>query len=107
MLTIKKTGEGYYLASLTGHKEKLGRNECHMMKKEIMTILKPHREITININGIKSIDKGGFNILHELKNVADRNKCKLRFINVEPSLTSKISGLTDKKIQPQKEVEID
>ncbi len=107
MLTIKKTGEGYFLASLTGHNEELGRNECHMIKKEIMPIIKSHREISINLKGIKSIDNGGFNILHELKGVSDKNGCKLRFINVEPVLTTKIAGLTDKKAQLQKEFEID
>lgn len=107
MLAIKKTGEGYYLVSLTGHKVELGRNECHMLKKEIMAILKPHREITINIKGIKSIDNGGFNILHELKNVAERFKCKIRYINVEPEIATKVSGLTEKKVKPQKELEYD
>jgi len=106
MLSIKKTGEGYYLASLTGHNVDLGKSECQLIKKEIMAVLKPHREITINIKGVKNIENGGLTILHELKIVADASKCKLRFIHAEPQLAAKISRFTERKIQPQKEPEI-
>lgn len=105
MFIIKKTGEGYYLVSLAASRTELRRNECHFLRKEIMTILKPHREISINIKGVKVIDKGGFTILQELKNVADRYHCKIRFINVEPGLSAQISSLLTKAIQPQEEPE--
>jgi hypothetical protein len=107
MLTIQRTGEGYYLVSLTGHKDKLGRIECYLMKKEIMTILKPHREISINMKGIKSIYNGGYIILHELKNQAENSKCKLRFINAEPSVYVKITGLNELKKPEHNTLEID
>lgn len=105
MFIIKKTGEGYYLVSLAAPRTELRRNECHFLRKEIMTILKPHREISINIKGVKAIDKGGYLILQELRNVADRYHCKIRFINVEQGLSAKISSLTTKTIQPQEEPE--
>jgi len=105
MFTIKKTGEGYYLVSLASPKTELRRNECHFLRKEIMTILKPHREISVNLKGVKAIDKGGYMILQELKHIADRYKCNIRFINVDPLLTAKISSLTAKKSQPQEELE--
>jgi ABC-type transporter Mla MlaB component len=103
MLSIKKTGEGYYLVSLTGHNDNLGKSECLLIKKEIMAVLKPHREITINIKGVKNIENGGLNILHELKNVADGSKCKLRFINAELSVINKIAAFTEKKVENQKQ----
>jgi hypothetical protein len=103
MFTIKKTGEGYYLVSLAAPIKEMRRNECHLLRKEIMPILKPHREISVNIHGVKTIYKGGFTILEELKSVADRYRCNIRFINVDPGLASKIASLTAKKVQPQEE----
>jgi ABC-type transporter Mla MlaB component len=99
MLTIKKTGEGYYLASLAGHNEALGRIECNLIKKEIRTVMKPHREVTINVKGIKSIDKRGFQILLELQHIADANRCKVRYINADPAVAQKLRDLTEKKRQ--------
>jgi ABC-type transporter Mla MlaB component len=107
MLAIKKTGEGYYLATLTGEKEELGRNECHLMKKELMTLLKAHHEITVNVKGIKSIASGGFHILHELKNIADARRCKIRFINAEPSVETILAELTQKKTRQHNILEFD
>ncbi|MFH0758159.1 MAG: STAS domain-containing protein [Bacteroidota bacterium] len=107
MLTIRKTGEGYYLASLTGEKEELGRNDCHLMKKDLMAVLKPHREITISMKGVKSITAGGIHILEELKHAADARKCKIRFINAEPSVAPVLAELTQKKAQQHNTLEID
>lgn len=101
MLSIKKTGEGYFLASLTGHKELLGKSECLLIKKELLAVIKPHREITISIKGVKNIENGGLNILHELKSFSDINKCKLRFINIEASVANKIAAFTEKKVIKQ------
>ena len=105
MFTIRKTGEGYYLVTLTGSKENLGHNECHMLKKEISPILKPHKEITINIEGVKTIDERGFHILNELMNVAKKSRCHIQFINVDANLLAKISDLTHKVNFTYKEAE--
>ena len=70
-----------------------------------MTILKPHREITVNIKGVTAIEKEGLKILKELLSTADRSNCKIRFINVEKELSTIISGLTEKKTQAQKQPE--
>jgi len=107
MLTIKKTGEGYYLASLTGHNDVLGRIECNLIKKEIRPIVKPHREVTINIKGIKSIDNRGFTILQELQHIADAGRCKLRYINAEPAVAQKLRELAEKKINQHNALEVD
>ena len=107
MLTIKKTGEGYYLASLTGSYDALGSKECHLIRKEIRTVIKPHREISINIKGIKSIDSRGFNILLELTDLADASRCKIRFLNAEPAVSAKIAQLTEKRSQLKGELEFD
>jgi anti-anti-sigma regulatory factor len=106
MIAIKKTGEGYYLVSLPGHEEKLGKKECLAIKNEMQTIVKPHREITFNIKAVVAIDKAGLTILEELKAIADHSNCKLRFINVEPQVAKKIAILAAKKIQSQKEPEV-
>lgn len=107
MLSIKETGVGYYLASLKVNIEDLGRIECNLIKKEIGAILRPHREITINIKGIKSIDSRGFSILGEMKHLADASRCKVRFINAEPTIASKLSALTQKSSQQHDKLEID
>lgn len=93
MITIKKTGEGYYLVTLPPNIKELGRTECHLIKKEIVMIIRPHREITLNIKGVQKIESIGYKILLELKKLADQKNCKLRFNNVDPSLTKKIIGL--------------
>ncbi len=105
MIAINKTGEGYYLVSLPGHEEKLGKKECLIIKSEMLAIVKPHREITFNVKGVKAFDKAGLTILEDLKSIAEHSKCKLRFINVEPQVAKKISGLAAKKTQSQKETE--
>ena len=107
MLLIKKTGEGYYLASLTGKIKELGISECHIIKREILVVIKSHREVTLDINGIKNIDKGGLKILSELMSHAENKKCKLRFINVDSSLNKKISELTGKKVMQRNEIDLD
>ena len=63
MFTIKKTGDNYYLASLKTNQDSLGRTECNHLKHEIQQLIKPHREITINLKGVKSINREGFRIL--------------------------------------------
>jgi len=106
MITIKKTGEGYYLGSLAGHRELLGRHECHLIKQELAPIIKPHREITLDIKGVKQIDRGGFEILQEMKLLADHKNCKLRFINPDKLIAEKISELNRKKVMPLEESEL-
>ena len=99
MFSIKKTGEGYYLATLTNNQEVLSRIECNHLKRELSQIVKPHREISINIKGVKSINKEGYRILEELKWLADQRNCKIRYINVDPLISASISKLTEKKVQ--------
>ena len=105
MFTIKKTGEGSYLVSLNGQKKDLGHIECHTLKKEVTPILKPHKEITVNIEGVKTIDDRGFHILNELMNVARKSRCNIQFFNIDPDLLTKISSLTQKVNFTHKEVE--
>jgi len=105
MLTIRKTGEGYYLATIEGKFQELDRNSCHFIKKELQEIMKPHREISLNVKGIVKIDNGGFKILQELKNLMDHKKCKLRFINVEASMSKKFAELSGKMQKEHSEIE--
>lgn len=100
MVSIKKTGEGYYLASLNGKLEVLDRNAAYLIRKEIITLMKPHREISLDLKGVSKIESGGFKILQELKSLMENRKCKLRFINVEATLLGKISDLNKIKKQP-------
>ncbi len=95
MIKIKKTGEAYYLVSLTEKINDLSKNICDSIKKEIEVVIKPHREITIDLKGVKTIDNRGVNIFQELKTNATAIKCKLKFINIDSSIAQKIS-----KIQP-------
>lgn len=103
MIKIKKTGEGYYLVTLAEQITDLGKIVCSSIKKEIEVVIKPHREITIDLKGVKTIDSRGVNILHELKTHASEIKCKLKFINIDTLIASKISkiqhGLNEKVSQ--------
>ncbi|MBN1597331.1 MAG: hypothetical protein JW894_03490 [Bacteroidales bacterium] len=107
MLIIKKNGESSYLATLTGRKEELGRNDCHIIRREITTMLRPHREIILDIKRIKTIDNGGFNILEDLMNLVNIKNCVLRFINVESSISSRIKKLSEKKAWKYDEMDVD
>ncbi|MBN1182418.1 MAG: STAS domain-containing protein [Bacteroidales bacterium] len=99
MLIIKKTGEGYYLASLANGYVKLGRTECHKLKRDLSEIVKPHREISVDLKGIKEIDPGGMKILYELRNNAGNKKCTIRFINIDSGISVDINGPKKKRIQ--------
>ena len=105
MFSIKKTGEGYYLASLRTSQEILGRAECNHLKHELLQVLKPHREISIDLKGVKSIHREGFRILEEIVRKADHKRCRIRFINVYPMIKSSISKLTEKEIEYHDEYE--
>jgi ABC-type transporter Mla MlaB component len=100
MVTIKKTGEGYYLASLDGKLEVIDRNAGYLIRKELIKLMKPHREISLDLKGVSRIETGGFKILQDLKSLMDTRKCRLRFINVEASLVSKGTDLNKIKKQP-------
>lgn len=105
MFSINKTGEGYYLASLRIHQKALGKIECNHLKQELFQVIKPHREISINMNGVKSIHKEGLRILKEIKQSADLKNCRIRFINVDPLIAVSILKLTEKKVQYHDEIE--
>lgn len=106
MITIKKTGEGYYLAAPAGKRESLGRHECHQIKQELSPIIKPHREITFDLKGVRQIDRGGYEILQDMKLLADHKNCRLKFINPESSIADRISELNRKKVLPLEEMEL-
>lgn len=104
MITIKKTGEGYYLAFLSKMKEELDQSDCTLIMKELSVVVMPHRQITFNAKGIKSIKSGGVKIFHKLIELADTKKCKIRFINVEPDLSGIFSSITKKSNDDLKKV---
>ena len=98
MATIVKMGQSNYLVTLTDKKEELGRIECYQLKHEIAKIIRPGREISLDITGVKIIKISGYKILRELKHLADSRRCKFQFINVEEGVTNKIAGITGKKL---------
>ena len=104
MLTIKKTGEHQYLATLENEIEILDRNTLYLVKKRLSSYLKPHREITLDFGGLKSITNGGYKVLQELLNKAYTKRCKLDFINVEFPLPNKILKMSDKTFKLQKKL---
>jgi anti-anti-sigma regulatory factor len=105
MFSIKKTGEGYYLASLRTSLEVLGREECNHLKHELLQELKPHREISIDMKGVKNIQREGFRIIKEMVRQADQKRCRIRFININPMITASISKLSQKKVEYHDEFE--
>lgn len=105
MVSIKKTGEGYYLASLETQTEELGRNSCYLIKKELSSIVRPHRDITIDVKGVKSINSGGYKLLQELMDMSKTKRCKIKFINVESGISNQISRLMGKFAEKEVEFE--
>jgi hypothetical protein len=98
MVSISKTGEGYYLVTLGTSHSVLKRVECTQLKHRLSDILKPHCEISIDIKGKKSIEKEGYRILEDMKQRADMKKCKIRFINVDPQISPAIKKLNERKV---------
>ena len=105
MVRINKTGEGYYLATPIISDEILSRAVCNQLKREVSQIIKAHREISIDIRGIKSINREGFKILQELQYHATQKRCKLKYINVDPVVYPNIAKLTEKKVYLENELE--
>ena len=105
MLNIKKTGEGGYLITQANRTEKLDRNNSYLIKKERSSIVKPHREIIVDIKGVKSINSRGYKIIQELLNMGHAQKCKIKFINAESSVSNKLSTQTGKISTLQEEFE--
>jgi anti-anti-sigma regulatory factor len=105
MFSISKTGEGYYIATLRTNNTVLKRVECTQLKHALSDVVRPHREISIDIKGIKAIEKEGFRILEELKKRADTKNCRIRFINVDPQVSPAVKKLSEKKVQLQDEIE--
>ena len=104
MVTIQKTGASYYLVSVNHNMEELSRTECSHLQHELSQVMKPHREISINIKGKKSINPEGFRILQELGRMAEKRNCKIRYINVDPIISGKITKLSERKIQYHDEI---
>ena len=107
MLSIKKTGEGYYLAAIASGIQELDRNSCYTIKKELSEIVKPHREISFDIKGVKSINSNGLKILQEFMDIVATKKCKVRFINVDPAISGSISILSGKTAKTTKSIEME
>jgi ABC-type transporter Mla MlaB component len=99
MVTIQKTGASYYLVSVNHNMEELSRTECTHLKHELSQVMKPHREISVNLKGKKSIDPEGFRILQELGHLAEKRNCRIRYINVDHLISAKILTLSEKNIQ--------
>lgn len=105
MLNINKTGEGYYLATLGSSHSVLKRVDCTRLKHALSDVIKAHREISVDIKGIRSIEQEGYRILEEMVRNADKKKCRIRFINVDPQVSPAIKRLHEKKVQLQDEFE--
>jgi hypothetical protein len=105
MNSITKTGEGYYLATLGVSHSVLKKGDCAHLKYALSGIIKAHREISIDIKGIRSIELEAYRLLEEMKRNADHVKCRIRFINVDPMVSPAIRKLQEKKILFQDEFE--
>lgn len=106
MFKVRKTAEGYYLATMSTSNTVLKRVDCTLLKHALSDVLKPHREISIDIRGVRSIEIEGFRILEDLKRRADMKNCRLRFINVDAHVSPAIKKLMERKAQLQDELEL-
>jgi hypothetical protein len=101
MVQIRKTGEGYYLAIPTSKDGTLSRNDCNQLKRELSLIIRSHREISIDVRGIKAINREGLKILQEMHELSAQKKCRLRYIHVDVLIQPHITRLTEKKVTHQ------
>lgn len=99
MLSFKKTAEASYIAVFQSKHEVLSRNDCYLVKKEVLKLLKSHLEVTIDLHGVKNIEKSGVIFLHELKRLMNSRKCTLRFVNADPAVSIIIADIERKKLQ--------
>ncbi len=106
MLKIRKTGESYYLASLTDLKRELDRNDSYLIKKELIPIIKSHREISVDLKGVRTVTEGAFGIFRDLVTQAETKRCKIKFINDDPLVNSKFISMVREITRLQKESEI-
>ncbi len=90
MVSLTKTGKGCYLASLPIDIEDLNRDNSLLIKKKLFPFISPHREITIDMNGVKTISHGAYRIIGEMQNKAKTKKCAIMFINTLPSLSAQL-----------------
>jgi anti-anti-sigma regulatory factor len=103
MISIRKTGEGYYLVSSGNSHSVLKRVECTRLKHALTEVIKAHKEISVDIKGIRSIEQEGFRILEDLVRNAEKKKYRIRFINVDPQVSPAIKKLHEKKVELQDE----
>ena len=105
MFTIRKTGEGYYLATMGTSQSVLKHMDCARLKHALKEVVRSHREISIDIKGIKGIEHEGYRILEDMLRNAEKKQCRIRFINVDPQVSPAIKKLFEKKPQLQDEFE--
>jgi len=103
MIKIRKTGEGYYLATPICINGILSRNDCNQLKRELSVIIKSHRNISIDVRGIKVINREGLKILQEMQSLAVQKKCNLKYINADLLIQPLITTLSEKKVALQDE----
>ncbi len=103
MITVKKLDENKYYVALISDSNVLNRNNCYIIKKELIKLMKAQREITLDLVGVENIDFSGLEILLELRDMMDAKKCKFTFTNVDPSVSKKISAVKSKKQQEAEE----
>lgn len=103
MITVKKLEENKYYVALVADSNTLNRSNCYIIKKELTKLMKAQREITLDLTGVKNIDFSGLEILLELRDMMDTKNCRFKFLNVDPAISKKISGVKSKKEQESEE----
>lgn len=93
------------MATIRPSNELLSRPECNHLKRELAQVIKPHRAISIDIKGVKNIDKEGLKILQDIMRHAAQKKCTIQFTNIHPSISASISKLKEIKVQFHNEFE--
>jgi len=105
VLTIKKTSEADYLAFLTRKMEKLSRNDCYLIKRDLGPLLKPHRVVSLDLKGVTAIDRGGCEILADLKNQGAKKHGILKIINLGQSINQGINQIAEEKQMKAEELD--
>jgi len=105
MISIRKTGEGYYLATMGTSQSVLKHMDCTRLKHALAEVVRAHREISVDIRGIRGIEQEGYRILEDIMRNAEKKKCRIRFINVDPRVSPAIKQLSERKAQLQDEFE--
>jgi hypothetical protein len=104
MVTVQKTGEDSYFVSPGINTDELIHHDCNILRRELVKIAKPHREIAVDFKGIKKVENESYKILLEIKETLHHKNCSLKLLNANPFILKKLSVLSKQRQKHESEL---